>query len=74
MSDLDVESALWVRSIGAVLPWEGEPPITRQPGFGPRTDRWDLLHVFYLGVGRVTAGSIIAAALLGCFAVHHKCE
>ena len=71
--DLDIRSATWLQSIGAVLPWEGDPPATQIPGFTVETDRWDLLHVFHLGVGRLTAGSAIVVALINCFALYGDC-
>ena len=71
--DLDIRSATWLQSIGAVLPWEGDPPATQIPGFTVETDRWDLLHVFHLGVGRLTAGSAIVVALINCFVLYGDC-
>jgi hypothetical protein len=54
--------APWLATIGLVPRWPGRPPLTRIPGFVEETDRWDLLHVWYLGSGQVAVASTIVCA------------
>ena len=54
--------APWLATIGLLDRWPGRPPLTRVPGFTEQTDRWDLLHVWYLGSGQVAVASTIVCA------------
>ena len=61
--ELDWSRAKWLKTVGAALPWLGQPAITGIPGFTVETDRWDLLHTFHLGLGRDAAGSALVLLL-----------
>jgi hypothetical protein len=54
-------SAAWQSTVRVAPAWPAAPApaITAIPGFTAETDRWDLLHVWHLGVGQTLAGSTI---------------
>lgn len=56
------EQAGWLRTVGLLPYWSlaAPPALTLAPGFSEDTARWDVLHCYYLGLGRDAAGSAIA--------------
>jgi hypothetical protein len=58
-------SAAWFATDKMLPAWPEAPAptITAIPGFSAETDRWDLLHVWHLGIGQTVAGSTIVADL-----------
>ena len=75
--DVEVEDALWTRTVYTSLPWSRPPPLQGIPGATrPWFIQFDLMHVLPHGCGRTYIASVIAMMCgpLNLFRGNNKAE